>query len=88
MRSGRACAKVVEPVGLSVLREYEIPWKKQSYDIAKLARLRFEEGLPRQRHDTGIGRLAIKTRQPGASSNQGNCGQPAHPTQIGAECFR
>ena len=36
---------LVEPAGLSVLREYEIPWKKQSYDIAKLAVLRFEEGL-------------------------------------------
>jgi DNA-binding transcriptional regulator LsrR (DeoR family) len=36
---------VVEPAGLAVLRDYEIPWKKQSYDIAELARLRFEEGL-------------------------------------------
>jgi DNA-binding transcriptional regulator LsrR (DeoR family) len=36
---------VVEPAGLAVLREYEIPWKKQSLDLAELARLRFEEGL-------------------------------------------
>ncbi len=36
---------VVEPAGLAVLREYEISWKKQSYDIAELARLRFEENL-------------------------------------------
>ena len=36
---------VVEPAGLAVLREYEIHWKKQTLDIAELARLRFEEGL-------------------------------------------
>jgi DNA-binding transcriptional regulator LsrR (DeoR family) len=36
---------VVEPAGLAVLREYEILWKKQSYDIAELARLRCEEQL-------------------------------------------
>ncbi len=42
---GRGCAKLVEPAGLTVSREYEVPWKKQSYDIAELARLRIEEGL-------------------------------------------
>lgn len=42
---GRGCAKVVEPAGLTVSREYEVPWKKQSYDIAELAHLRVEEGL-------------------------------------------
>jgi hypothetical protein len=36
---------VVEPAGLAVSREYAIPWKKQSYDPAELAFLRFEEGL-------------------------------------------
>ncbi len=36
---------MVEPAGLAVLREYEIHWKRQTYDIAKLAFLRFEEGL-------------------------------------------
>jgi hypothetical protein len=41
----RGCDKVFEPAGLTVSREYEIPWKKQPYDIAELARLRFEEGL-------------------------------------------
>jgi DNA-binding transcriptional regulator LsrR (DeoR family) len=41
----RRCDKLVEPTGLSVLREYEIPWKKQTLDVAKLAFLRFEEGL-------------------------------------------
>jgi len=45
VKNGRSCAKVVEPAGLAVSREYEIPWKKQTLDIAELARLRFEEGL-------------------------------------------
>ena len=39
---------MVEPAGLAVSREYEIPWKKQTLDIAELARLRFEEGLGSQ----------------------------------------
>lgn len=36
---------MVEPAELTVSREYKIPWKKQLYDIAELARLRFEVGL-------------------------------------------
>ena len=36
---------MVEPAGLTVLREYEVPWKKQGLDVVELARLRFEEGL-------------------------------------------
>lgn len=36
---------LVEPAGLTVSREYAVPWKKQGLDIAELARLRFEEGL-------------------------------------------
>jgi len=36
---------VVEPEGLTVLRDYDVPWKKQALDIVELARLRFEEGL-------------------------------------------
>jgi len=36
---------VVEPTGLTVSRDHEIPWKKQTFDIAELARLRFEEEL-------------------------------------------
>ena len=36
---------MVEPQGFTVSREYEIPWKKQSPDFAKLAQLRFEERL-------------------------------------------
>jgi len=36
---------VVEPRGVTVLREYKIPWKKQTLDIAELARMRFEENL-------------------------------------------
>jgi len=43
--NGRGCAKVVEPTGLSVSREYKVPWKKQKFDIAELARLRFDENL-------------------------------------------
>lgn len=36
---------MVEPAGLTVSREYEVPWKKQSYVEAELAKLRFNEGL-------------------------------------------
>jgi DNA-binding transcriptional regulator LsrR (DeoR family) len=36
---------VIEPAGLTVPREFDVPWKKQGLDIAELARLRFEEGL-------------------------------------------
>ena len=45
MEIGRGCAKLVEPAGLSISREYKIHWKKQTYDIAELAFLRFEEKL-------------------------------------------
>lgn len=68
MVNGRGCAKVVEPKGLTVNRIYEILWKKQSLDIAELARMRFEEklgsrvisqrlGLPRTTVATAIRRL-------------------------------
>ena len=46
---GRGCVKLVEPVGLVVSRTYEISWKKQTLNIAELARLRFEEGLGSRR---------------------------------------
>ncbi len=36
---------MVEPAGLTVSRDFAVPWKKQSYDIAELARLRFEDGF-------------------------------------------
>lgn len=29
---------VAEPAGLAVVREYEIPWKKQSYEVARIAK--------------------------------------------------
>ncbi|WP_347358506.1 hypothetical protein [Bdellovibrio sp.] len=45
VKIGRGCAKLVEPVGLVVSRTYEVAWKKQTLDMAELARLRFEEGL-------------------------------------------
>jgi predicted DNA-binding protein (UPF0251 family) len=43
--NGGGSPKVVEPAGLTVSRDYDVPWKKQTLDIAELARLRFEEGL-------------------------------------------
>ena len=42
---GREYAKLGEPRGATILREYKIPWKKQGLDIAGLARMRFEENL-------------------------------------------
>ena len=36
---------MVEPRGLSVAREYEIPWKKKSLNLAELASMRFEAKL-------------------------------------------
>jgi hypothetical protein len=42
---GRECAKVVEPRGVTISREYTIPWKKQGLDIGELARMRFEENM-------------------------------------------
>ena len=67
---GRGSAIVVEPAGLTVSREYEVPWKKQTLDIAKLAHLRFEKGvgsrviakvmgIPRTTAITAIRRLEV-----------------------------
>lgn len=36
---------MLEPRGVTVSREYTIPWKKQGLDIAELARMRFEENM-------------------------------------------
>jgi hypothetical protein len=55
VENGRGCAKLVEPAGLVVSRTYEISWKKQTYDIAELARLRFEEGLGSRKIATRLG---------------------------------
>jgi predicted DNA-binding protein (UPF0251 family) len=60
---GRGSAIVVEPAGLTVSRTYGISWKKQSLDIAELARLRFEEGLGSRviAHRMGIPRTTATT---------------------------
>jgi biotin operon repressor len=36
---------VVEPAELTISRSYEVSWKKQTLDLAELARLRTEEKL-------------------------------------------
>lgn len=62
--TGGRLTKVVEPEALSILREYELLWKRQKVDLSKLAKLRWIEKwkLPRIARELGVGVTTVRFR--------------------------